>query len=253
MIENKCDEPSFVSAEDFVSHIYESIGAPVPKAPENIVAVFHPKLFKKICESRGLQDIPGSDIKAISENIGLVSIGIGAPYATVNMEELIVFGAKNFIFIGTAGGLQESLRTGDFIIPTKALRDEGVSRHYLKEARYSEPSNSLCDAIAGVMDREKIKFHVGAVWSTDALYRETQKEIFAYKDEGILAVEMEDAALYAVAQYRGVNAASVHMISDVLCGARWEPHFGDKKVRDAEVLAVDIAIKAFSDFSLRSE
>jgi uridine phosphorylase len=244
-LKNKHEEESFVSAKDFVSHIYGAMGTAVPKAPENIVGVFSQSLFRTVCEVRGCENIPGTDIKRISDNIGLVSMGIGAPYATVNMEELIVCGAKNFILVGTAGGLKESLSPGYFLIPTKAARDEGVSRHYLKETKYSAPSRSLRDAIVEIFRCEEIKYKSGPVWTTDAIYRETAKEIISYKNEGILAVEMEDAALYAVAQYRGANAASIHIISDLLSVDKWEPHFGDKEVRNAELFGVDIAVKTF--------
>lgn len=74
---------------------------------------------------------------------------------------------------------------------------------------------------------------LGSTWTTDAPYRETAEEIAQYRDEGILTVDMEAAALFTVARLSGLAAASVFCVSDVLHGEEWEPHFSSADVRQA--------------------
>lgn len=146
--------------------------------------------------------------------------GIGAPHAVTFMEELIAGGTKEFINMGSAGGLDG---TGIFLC-NKAVRDEGTSHHYIKDGIYSYPDEKLTKKLGKELTKVGIKYEVGATWTIDAPYRETKREIAHYKNIGVKTVEMEVSALFAVAEVRKVKIASVFVVSDVL-GEKWAPQF----------------------------
>jgi uridine phosphorylase len=147
---------------------------------------------------------------------------IGAPTATVAFELLIAGGAEIFLLAGVAGSLQPTAPIGSVIIPTGALREEGVSYHYLPPDADPQPDPELTEALIAAAEARGITPHQGRVWTTDALFREMGWKVRRYGAAGILAVEMEMAALLAVAQVRGVRLAAAMAISDELYHP-WSP------------------------------
>ena len=153
--------------------------------------------------------------------VGLIRMtGIGSPHAITIFEELIAMGAKEFINIGTAGGLNEE---GVFIAD-KAIRDEGTSHHYIAHGKYAYPDKELTKKLERTLQRKGIEYRIAPTWTIDAPYRETRKEIEQYRKEGVATVEMEASALFAVAKVRKVKIASAFVVSDIL-GKKWEPTF----------------------------
>jgi uridine phosphorylase len=151
--------------------------------------------------------------------------GIGSPAAAAIMEELIALGVGRFIAIGTAGGLQNNMQIGDIVLCDRAIRDEGVSHHYLPPAKYSTPSAKLTERLQDELERQGLRVRVGTTWTIDAPYRETVEELRQYQEEGVLTVDMEAAALASVAAYRGVDFAAALVISDSLADLVWDPQF----------------------------
>ena len=122
---------------------------------------------------------------------------IGAPYAVMLLETLIVWGARQFIYFGWCGTLAAEVSIGDVVLPTAAAIDEGTSRHYLHEPTgYSRPAPPVAGEIRRACRDTKHRFHEGPVWSTDAIFRETRDKVSHYQDQGVLAVEMELSALF---------------------------------------------------------
>ncbi|HTP03097.1 MAG TPA: nucleoside phosphorylase [Anaerolineales bacterium] len=151
----------------------------------------------------------------------LGNFGIGAPAITSLADELLAWGVKRLVILSLAGGLQPDLAPGSVVIADRALRDEGTSYHYLPAARDVSASPALASSLGTALDVRGIASTTGAVWSTDAPYRETQEEAQLYQGEGVKAVDMESAGLFAAAQVRGAQAASVFVIGDSLAGSRW--------------------------------
>ena len=133
---------------------------------------------------------------------GIVGRVVGAPFAVLVAEELFASGCQLLISITSAGQILPLGRPPYVILIDKALRDEGTSYHYLPPAPYSHLDPSLREMVSAYWDRELVPLHVGASWTTDAPFRETEAMIAQRRAEGILAVEMEAAALYALAQAR---------------------------------------------------
>lgn len=158
--------------------------------------------------------------------VGLgAGFGIGAPAAASLMEELIAAGVGRFVSIGAAGGLQLDLRIGDLVVCDRAIRDEGVSHHYLAPATYAVLTAALTERLRRELSRRGSALRVGTTWTTDTPYRETVEELRRYQAEGVLTVEMEAAALAAVARYRGVEFATAFAVSDSLAELVWNPQF----------------------------
>jgi uridine phosphorylase len=170
--------------------------------------------------------------------------GIGAPAAATVLEELIALGVGRFISIGAAGCLQPEIGFGDIVVCTGAVRDEGLSHHYLPTEKFSYPSQRLTTQLEEALAEGGVPHRSGATWTIDAPYRETIAEARSYQAEGVVTVEMEAAALFAVAQYRSVEIASAFVVSDhLLAGDRWINAFGSDQVRDGSVRLLETSLE----------
>ena len=150
-------------------------------------ACYHTDLF--VFDERGL-------------TMGAVGCAVGASFAVLVAEELFASGCKLLISITSSGQLAPVLPPPYFILIERALRDEGTSYHYLPPARFSEASETVLKSLADAFDDLPVPVLRGASWTTDAPFRETAEAIDAMRRRGLLAVEMESAALYAFAKAR---------------------------------------------------
>lgn len=148
--------------------------------------------------------------------------GVGAPAAALILEQLITLGATRFVTVGTAAALSPDLLPGTLVVCREALRDEGVSRHYLPPTASIRPSSSLTDHLVRTIRTIRTPARSGPTWTTDAPYRETEAEVANYGALGVLTADMEAAAVFAVAAYRAVHAAAVFAVADTLVNRR--PH-----------------------------
>jgi uridine phosphorylase len=153
----------------------------------------------------------------------LANFGLGAPAVAAQAEELIALGARRIVSVALSGGLQADLRAGDIVIADSAIRDEGTSHHYLPWSRDVAASPDLITALSAALQAQGVSARRGSSWSTDAPYRETRAEVMAHQAAGVLTVDMELAALLAVAARREVQAAGVLVVGDSLAGGEWRP------------------------------
>lgn len=130
---------------------------------------------------------------------GIVGRVVGAPFAVLVAEELFSSGCRLLISITSAGQILPLGNPPYFMLIERALRDEGTSYHYLPPTPYSELHPALNRMVRAAWSDANALLHAGASWTTDAPFRETEAAIAAHRDQGILAVEMEAAALYALA------------------------------------------------------
>jgi len=131
---------------------------------------------------------------------GIVGCVVGSPFAVLVAEELFASGAKLLISVTSSGQISPVQAPPFFILIERALRDEGTSYHYQPPAQYSQAPKKLIENLDGAFEGLGIPVLTGATWTTDAPFRETGSAIAAMKERGLLAVEMETAALYAFAQ-----------------------------------------------------
>jgi uridine phosphorylase/8-oxo-dGTP pyrophosphatase MutT (NUDIX family) len=174
------------------------------------------------------------------QTVALVHPGLGAPLAAIILEELIALGCRAFVACGGAGVLDKEVAPGRLIVPTSAVRDEGTSYHYLPPAREVTINAQAVNAIATTLTAAGVPFQLSKTWTTDAVYRETSRRVAARIAEGCLTVEMEAAALAAVAQFRGVPLGIVLYAGDDVSGLAWDRRVGFNR-RDAREALVRLA------------
>jgi uridine phosphorylase len=135
--------------------------------------------------------------------VGVVGRAVGASFAVLVAEELFVSGCQLLISITSAGQITPLGTPPYFVLIERALRDEGTSYHYLPPAPYSALAPAVHEQLRGRWDRVRIPLHVGASWTTDAPFRETEAMIAHCRAAGIATVEMEASALYALGMAKG--------------------------------------------------
>jgi uridine phosphorylase len=147
--------------------------------------------------------------------------GIGAPVAAAILEELIALGGRYFICCGGCGVLDGSIPAGQLLLPTEAVRDEGTSYKYQPSGRTSRPNPEAVLAIQEACRARGVGLRSGLTWTNDALFRETPEVIRRRREEGCISVEMEAAALFAVADFRGVVLGQILYAGDDVSGLEW--------------------------------
>lgn len=143
------------------------------------------------------------DFKYEGIRFGIVGCAVGASFAVLVAEQLFVSGCRLLISVTSAGQIMPQGNPPYFVLIQNALRDEGTSYHYLPPSDYCFLSTALSDRLTGVFSSFAVPVHSGTTWTTDAPYRETDLAIDQARAMGLLAVEMEAAALYAFAEARG--------------------------------------------------
>lgn len=133
---------------------------------------------------------------------GVVGCAVGASFAVLVAEELFASGCRLLLSMTSAGQITPSGPLPYFVVIDKALRDEGTSYHYLPPAPFADADVTLVEAAMAALSQPSIPIYRGATWTTDAPFRETAGAIEWCRKQGLLAVEMEAAALYAFAQAR---------------------------------------------------
>ena len=150
--------------------------------------------------------------------LGLIGCAVGAPFAVLVAEQLFASGCRLVISMTSAGRLAELRPPPYFVLIERAIRDEGTSYHYLPPAEFSAADPALLASMNGAFDGLRAPVEVGATWTTDAPFRETLEAIDAMAARGLLAVEMEAAALYAFAAARGKPVLCfAHVTNQMAC------------------------------------
>jgi len=171
--------------------------------------------------------------------------GVGAPVVGVLVEEFAAWVVAEFIWLGIAGGLQPSLNCGDLVLVETAVRDEGTSHHYLPAAATVAASEELTTWVETAVRSTSLPLHKGLTWTTDAPYRETAVAVAHYQQQGVQTVEMEVAALLAVAQYCQKQAAALLAVSDSLADGVWQPASDPKRPERHLAQVLDAVVEKF--------
>ncbi len=142
------------------------------------------------------------DVVHEGETFGVVGCAVGAPFAVLVAEQLFASGCRFLVSVTSSGQIASFGPTPCFILIDRAMRDEGTSVHYAAPADFAEADSALVRRIAAGLANHVPAVLQGATWTTDAPYRETEAAIDSARASGVLAVEMEAAALYAFARAR---------------------------------------------------
>ncbi len=206
--------------------------APLPGMPPRLLLCFFREVIAALVEAGEAEAIhsfrsemgrhPLYRWRLPQGEVALLHPGVGAPLAAGLLEESLAVGARAVVVCGGAGALSDSLALGTAVIPLAALREEGVSYHYMPPTRWVHPAAEVVQALERTLEAHRRAYVVGKTWTTDAFFRETPSKVARRREEGCLTVEMEAAALFAVARFRGVKLASLLYAGDDVSGEAWD-------------------------------
>jgi len=199
---------------------------------EHCVITFFGEVIEKLSNEGRLEELvshrcedknrPLYEMRVGERRLAVMHSGVGAPLAAGLLEEVIARGCRKFIACGGCGVLDRQLAVGHLLVPVAAVRDEGTSYHYLPAGREVNAHPQAIAAIEQVLKQQGIDYLLTKTWTTDAPYRETPEKVKLRKKEGCLAVEMEAAAFFAVAQFRGVPFGHILYSGDDVSGSEWD-------------------------------
>jgi uridine phosphorylase len=204
-------EPSAFTPENLLREARRQKGLPIGNVPRVCVLDPDADILRDVVATGRAQRDPvwacyHSELHVVGEadvSFGLIGGVVGASFSVLVAEELFASGCEVLLSIASAGQITTVGTPPYFILIDRAIRDEGTSYHYLPPARYAEADPALLDAAERALAASGLSVQRGSTWTTDAPFRETATTIASRRDEGVLAVEMEAAALYAFAKARG--------------------------------------------------
>ena len=150
------------------------------------------------------------------QEVAIVGRAVGAPFAVLVAEELFASGCRLLVSLTSAGQIVPAGQPPYFVVIDRALRDEGTSYHYAPPSEFSEAAPDLVKAAKEALAQLSLHSVVGPSWTTDAPFRETAQAIEAARRKGILAVEMEAAALYAFAKARAKSVLCLAHVTNAM-------------------------------------
>lgn len=246
------DSEAIINPGSFVSK--------VDNMPDIGVCCFSKDLFLRIVKGTNatkiasLNSTDGTkeiyEIKYKNARIAFFIIGVGAPHAVNDLEEIHAMGVSKFIVFGNCGVLNENIKDCSIIIPTSAIREEGTSYHYLKDGQVVTLNDKYKDEFIEILNAFAYKYVEGKTWTTDAFYRETKNKLLKYQEEGAVCVEMEASALAVVANYRKLDLFIFFYAGDNLASPVWDKRSLDGLVKldeksEIAILALELANKIY--------
>lgn len=226
------------------------IHKPVEHFPETVISVFSHRLFASVAallEGQVIAETHDADgvwpVYAVhyrEKRLGFCKARVGAPACVGQFEDIIAMGAKRIILLGNCGVLDRKIEDCSIIIPTKAIRDEGTSYHYLPAEDLIDVNTRYIPEFIEVLREFGYPYVRGVTWTTDAFYRETPAKVAARRRMGAVCVEMECAAMQAVCNFRGVEFFQYFYAGDNLDHPQWDPRSlsGHSRLSDKEKIAL---------------
>ena len=183
----------------------------------------------------------------------ICSTGIGCPSAAVAVEELRKVGVETLLRAGTTGALQRGIEIGDMVVATGAAKDEGTTKRYEAATVPAVPDYAVLSALVEAAETAGEDVHVGPIATDDAFYAETEAYVRDWEAAGLLAVEMEAAAIFALARRYGLRAGAICTVDGNLVEGtqKGETEEGElpAKARDNVERMIDLALRAATDLA----
>ena len=178
--------------------------------------------------------------------VSVQGTGMGCPGATIVFEELCQLGCKKLIRVGTCGGLQASHALGDLIVALSAVPADSTAMHLVGDEPHCPTASwSIVHEAAHVAKHSDQMLHIGPIVSSDLFYNPNEGQYERWAARGVLAVEMEAAALFTVAALRGVEAGCFCTVSDIVVEGVFT-RISDEEMKAAvdrmTRLALDVAV-----------
>lgn len=247
---NTAHEPSAFDPSHWFDYCERISGRSTPVLPSLAIQTVISAHFQLVCDRYDvrpdnftLADHPF----AVFEHDGVslvIALSAKGSYAAGGLDELIALGAKTIIFLGGSGAISDKIDVDDLFIPTKALRDECVSLHYMPPSRYAYPSEILTKALLETSEAQHRPVKSGPAWTIMAHFRQAIPRLRAFRDEGCLVVNNEASSAFAVGQARNVDVAALLNVGDTLASERFvvPPDHAQLYQADDAAQQLDIAI-----------
>lgn len=202
-----------------------------------------------------------SDVETVAQNreykvvnasyegrpLTVCSTGIGAPSAAIAVEELDEVGVSTLLRVGTCGALQRHIEIGDMIVATGAAKDEGTTKRYEKATVPAVSDHEVLSTLVAVSEGREETVHVGPIATDDAFYAETPEYVSEWEAAGLLAVEMEAAALFTLARRKGLRAGAICTVDGNLVRGTQKGETADdelpEKAKNNVERAIEIALE----------
>jgi uridine phosphorylase len=193
-------------------------------------------------------ELLAADLAELGE-IGIIGCAVGAPFAVLVAEQLFASGCRLLISVTSAGQITPRDAPPYFVLIDRALRDEGTSYHYLPPSTFSEATDTVLlarieEALSGLSG---IVIHRGSTWTTDAPYRETEAAITRARELGLIAVEMEAAALYAFAAATSQSVVCFAHVTNTMAQSEGDFEKGEADGATATLAVIAGAARAWSE------
>ena len=205
---------------------------PNPVAVINPSDVYERHTFRRMVERLGAVEIGQVSCAAMEmpiyraayrgRELALFPACVGAPFCVGGLEDLFFFGVEKVVLFGSCGVLDKDIANCGIIVPTSALRDEGTSFHYAPPGDVIEVNPKYREEFGRILARHGCSCVEGRVWTTDAFYRETAEKAARRRDQGCICVDMECAAVAALARFRGKDVFQFFHGADSLDGGAWD-------------------------------
>ena len=247
MIERYSKEKvAIINPSDFVKKI--------EGMPEIGIACYSHVLFNEIVTKYHGEEIGSLNYTDMLKKIYKISynnkqyaifmMSVGAPAAATCIEDIHAMGCNKFIVFGNCGVLDKNIEDLAIIIPTNAIRDEGLSSHYLEYNKTIKLNEKYGSMLKDILNQKNYSYIEGTTWTTDAFYRETKDKVADMKSLGAICVEMEAAALQAVCDFRNIDLITFFYAADNLDSDYWDKRslLGKEKIDD-KILVMDLALE----------
>ena len=196
---------------------------------------------KQVNGERGMLGFTGT---FEGQPVSVQSTGMGCPSAAIVIEELITLGARRLIRVGTCGGLQPHLELGDLVVALSAVPGDSTALRYTGGEAHAPTANfNVTHGLIHSAKELKLRPHVGPIASSDTFYDPDPDRHRRWAARGVLAVEMEAAVLFTIGALRGIEAACVLTVSDIISGEEFT------RISDAELAA---AVERMTRLALRA-
>lgn len=224
LLQHPLKDPSAFTAEGLINAVRSERGIAVQTIPRICVLEFDGDLsdwmvawgHARTCNNWACFHTVMHTIDIDGNPCGIIARTIGGPYAVLVAEQLRASGAELILGLTSAGRVSRELPLPSLVVATDAVRDEGTSYHYVAPGDLVRTDPQLLRELTNGIGHLGVPVSSGRVWTTDAPYRETQQQLDSHAADGVLAVEMQAASLFAFSQAKRVPVGIVALVSNAV-------------------------------------
>jgi AMP nucleosidase len=234
-------------------------GSPLKRFRKQIILTnfdYYMKRFQVLCGTERTEGSAMSVVHSDSADVSIIDFSIGSPTAALIIELLCVIDPKAVLFLGMCGGLHRSLKVGDFVLPTAAIRDEGSTRHFMPTQVPALPTFKIQKFVSQILVEHGHDYRTGVVHTTDYRFWEFDERFKAsLYEERAIAIEMETATLFVGGFASKVPIGALLLVSDlpIKRGGIKTKKSAKAVFRKFTDIHLELGIKAMSEIAERGE